>query len=489
MPKKKIAYDKGDTIAAISTPAGAGGIGIVRLSGKKALAITDKIFLPKDKSKPSDYKTYTTHYGHIVRNPSVVGRRSYVVTTYDIRHTTYEIVDEVILTVMRAPKSYTKEDIVEINCHGGIVCLRKVLDLTLKCGARLAEPGEFTKRAFLNGRIDLAQAEAVGDIISSKTESAMKVALEQLEGGLSKAIRRYRETLINALGEIEARIDFPEEDLGLKQNKEISRKLEKLSSEIKKLIEDAWKGMIVKEGILCVICGKPNVGKSSLMNALLRRNRVIVTPVPGTTRDAIEEEISLNGMPVRVVDTAGISDAKGTVQRHGVRKSRHYINRADLILFMVDLSRPSSGADKEIFNSIKDKKFIVIANKIDLPRRMNIKKMFKKNVLENALIEVSILKRKNLGSIEERISEKIWHGEILHPEASFVTNLRQKSDLENAYKAIRKAEMYLNNERTGYPEIVASELREAIFHMGSILGDNIEPDILGKIFSKFCIGK
>ena len=468
MRKRDFSHNTDDTIVAISTPAGEGGIGIVRLSGKNALSIADKIFVSKNKSKPSKFKTYTVHYGRIINN--------------------HKTIDEVILTVMRAPKSYTKENIVEINCHGGIIPLRKVLDLALGLGARLAQPGEFTKRAFINGRIDLAQAEAVLDIIKSKTDSSMKVALGHLEGELSKKINSLKEALIDALSELEAQIDFSEEDVELASKGDLSRKLEGVFGEIEKLIENAWKGIIFKEGIMCVICGKPNVGKSSLMNVLLRRNRVIVTPVPGTTRDAIEEEINLQNMPVRIVDTAGIAEAKDIIEEHGIRKSRSYINMADLILFILDLSKHWSKADEEVFKSIKGKNVITIANKSDLARKLNIDKV-KKITETNEIIEVSLLRKKNTKTVEEAILRKIWHGEIPHPEATFITSLRHKKDLELAHKCLAKAIKALQQKTPHPPEIVASELQEALFFLGSILGDVVEPDILDRVFSKFCIGK
>lgn len=469
MRKRNLPYDADDTIVAISTPVGASGIGIVRLSGKRALPIADKIFVSKDEARPSWFKTYTVHYGHIVKKA--------------------EIIDEVILSVMKAPKSYTKEDIVEINCHGGIIPLRKVLDLVLNLGARLAQPGEFTKRAFINGRIDLAQAEAVLDIIRSKTDSSMKVALGQLEGELSKNVSSIKEELFSVLSELETRIDFSEEDVELAPKNEILKKLAGVSGQLRKLIDEAWKGMILKEGIMCVICGKPNVGKSSLMNVLLKRNRVIVTPVPGTTRDAVEEEINLKGIPVRVVDTAGISIAKGIVEEHGIRKSRSYIKMADLILFMLDGSRRWSKADTEISNGIKDRNFIIIANKSDLARKLDLEKV-KKITGKNEITEVSLLRRKNLEKIEEAVLRKIWHGEIQHPEGTFVTSLRQKKDLDRAHKCIKKAvSAFRKDALPSSPEIVASEVREAVFFLGSFLGDTVEPDILDRIFSRFCIGK
>ncbi len=477
MRKRNLAYNTDDTIVAVSTPVGEGGIGIVRLSGRKALSIADKIFVSKDKSKPSTFKTYTIHYGHVIKKSSPK-----------------EIIDEVVLTVMRAPKSYTTEDVVEINCHGGIVPLRRTLDLALSRGARLAQPGEFTKRAFINGRIDLAQAEAVLDIIRSKTDSFMKVALGHLEGGLSNKISSLKEKLLDILSELEARIDFSEDDIELAPKEDLSRKLDISSVEIKKLIDDAWKGMVLKEGIMCVICGKPNVGKSSLMNVLLRRSRVIVTPVPGTTRDAIEEEINLKDIPIRVVDTAGISQGRGIVEEHGIRKSKSYIKLADIILLLLDLSKRWSRMDEEIFNNIRGKKFITIANKSDLPVKLDlnkVKKMLKSKSRKqkDEIIEISLLRKRNLDKVEGAILRKVWHGEIPHPEGAFVTNLRHRKDLEGAHKCIGKAIKALGEKSTAFPEIVASEVKEAVFFLNSILGDTIEPDILDRIFSKFCIGK
>jgi tRNA modification GTPase len=479
LKKRNLAYSADDTIVAVSTPLGEGGIGIVRLSGKKALSIADKIFVSKDKTKPSGFKTYTVHYGHIVKKSSPE-----------------EIIDEVILTVMRAPKSYTKEDIVEINCHGGIVPLRKALDLAVHHGARLAEPGEFTKRAFINGRIDLTQAEAVLDVIRSRTDGFMKVALGHLEGGLSDKIHGLKENLLGVLSEMEAHIDFSEEDIELASKEGLSEKLSASALQMKGLIDEAWKGMILKEGVMCVICGKPNAGKSSLMNILLKRNRVIVTPIPGTTRDAIEEVINVADIPIRVVDTAGISRAKSIAEGEGIKKSRSYIKLADIILFMVDLGRKWSKADEEIFENIKDKNFITIANKSDLPVKLDLNKLKKKLKYEekgrekkSEIIEVSLLRKKNLDKLEEAILEKIWHGDIRQPEGAFVTNLRHRKELESAHKSVRKAMKALGAESASSPEIVASDLREAVFFLDSILGETIEPDILDRIFSKFCIGK
>ena len=468
MIKKRLAYNTDDTIASISTPQGESGIGIVRLSGKSVFAILNKVFVSKTKKKPSSFKTHTVHYGNIVDKN--------------------DLIDEVILTVMRKPKSYTKEDTAEINCHGGVIPLRKVLNLLLEKGARLAEPGEFTKRAFLNGRIDLAQAEAVCDIIRAKTDSSMKVSLEQLEGEFSKKIRSLKNVLLNVLSEVEASIDFSEEDIKLISKKAIIKKLKKTLNTIREFIDNAWRGMILKEGVLCVICGKPNVGKSSLMNAFLRRNRVIVTPVAGTTRDAIEEVVNLGDVPVRVVDTAGIAKAQDIVEEHGIKRSKSYIKSADLILFMLDLSKPWSKEDKNILSKIKEKHFIIIANKSDLKRKLDLSKL-KNNLKENEIIDVSLLRKKNIGKLEKAILKRIWHGNISQREGAFVTNLRHKKDLKASEKHLNKTIRLLAREVPAHPEILAHEIREAASYLGSILGDTIEPDILDRIFSKFCIGK
>jgi len=482
--RKEFLHSTQDTIAAISTPVGESGIGIVRLSGKKALSIADKVFASKSQGKVTGFKTYTVHYGHIVRGTKYEVRG----TRDEGRGTKKEIIDEVILTVMRSPKSYTTEDVVEINCHGGIVALGKTLELVLEKGARMAQPGEFTKRAFINGRIDLAQAEAVLDIIKSKTENSMKIAQAQLEGELSKKIRGLRKSLIGVLAELEARIDFSEDDIEFAPRDVILKTLQEAEKKIKEMVKDSKKGMLFKEGVLCVICGKPNTGKSSLMNAFLRRQRVIVTPVAGTTRDAVEEEVILGGVPVRIADTAGISNTRGIVERHGIKRARSYIRRADLVLFMLDLGKRWTKEDSRILKDIKGKEKIVIANKKDLRKKLDTESV-KKLTREKSIIEISVLKRKNLEAVEKAILAKIWRGRVPQPEGSFVTSLRQARELAEAHKRVEKALTLLKRASSGAWEISASLIREAEFFLGSILGDSIEPDILGKVFERFCIGK
>ncbi len=461
--------DLHDTIVAISTPIGEGGIGIVRLSGKKALSIADKIFVSKDGRKPSSFKTYTLHYGHIVKS--------------QIQNK--EIIDEVLLTVMRAPKSYTKEDVVEINCHGGIVPLRKTLEEVVRLGARPAEPGEFTKRAFLNGRIDLAQAEAVIDVIRAKTDASLGVAVRQLEGDFSKQINLQREKLLGMLQHVEAQIDFSEEELKAYSENEMIFKIRQSHNRLKSILDTQNLGMLLKEGITCVICGKPNAGKSSLLNTLLKRNRAIVTHIPGTTRDAIEESISVKGIPLRIVDTAGIVKSKNIIDKKSIEITKAYLKRGDLVIFMLDLSRPFDKKDKDIMKRLRPDRTIIVANKSDLKQRLNLDRI--KTQIGEEVIKISILKKKNLSLVEEVVAKKVWAGKVIHPEAAFLTNIRHKRELEAALKNLKSAGLAL---KKSLPlELVAVDLRESIFHMGLIVGKSVDVDVLKGIFQNFCIGK
>ena len=459
-------YDLDDTIVAISTPIGEGGIGIVRLSGSAALKIADTIFISKDGIRPSKFKTYTTHYGHV--------------------KTRNEIIDEVILTVMKAPKSYTKEDIVEINCHGGIQSVKKVMGLTLKYGARVAQPGEFTKRAFLNGRIDLTQAEAVLDVIRAKTEGSLKVAMGQLEGELSRSVNEVREDIINITAEIEAAIDFPEEGLELPQKTGLIGKVKYILKKIDSLIKSYDNGMVFREGVLAIICGKPNVGKSSLMNLLLKRDRVIVSPIPGTTRDAVEEMINLNGVPIRLVDTAGISGTKDALEKESVKKSKHYLGLSDIVILMLDASAPLQDADKEIINLIRGKKKIIALNKIDLVKKSDYRKL-KEKFKDDIVIEISVKKRSNIGRLEEAIQKSVLSGSFNQGEGALVTSARHKEALDKSRASMLSVKRGL--EAGSAPEIAAIDLKEAIFNLGLITGRSVSDDILDRIFSQFCIGK
>ncbi len=454
-----------DTITAIATTIGESGIGIVRISGKNALLIADKIFLAKNGGKPSDFKTYTMHYGWIVSRQT-------------------DIIDEVILTVMCAPKSYTKEDVVEINCHGGIVATRAVLDLVLENGGRLAQAGEFTKRAFLNGRIDLSQAEAVLDTIRAKTDSALKIGLQQLKGALSEKINNLRNILLEIIAPLEANIDFPEEEIGLINLKEASEKLNKIHRELKDTIEAARYGRVIREGLHAVICGKPNVGKSSLLNALLKQERSIVTPIPGTTRDTIEEIIDIKGIPVRIVDTAGILEPRDLIEKHAVARSKKQIDLADLIILLFDGSKKLSKDDVILINKLKKKTVLAVINKIDLKQKIEgdkIKKRFKN------IISISAKKNKNINLLEDSIADLVYKGRVLSPESAVVSNLRHIEALKKTQKLVVQALNSLDNKLS--IEFIAQDLKETIEHLDTILGKKFSEDLLDKIFAEFCIGK
>lgn len=474
-----------DTIVAISTPVGEGGIGIVRMSGKDALTIADKIFLSKNGSRPSQFSTYTTHYGYVIdRRASCVNAvRS---TPYAVRNTNHEIIDEIILTVMRSPKSYTKEDIVEINCHGGIIPLRKVLTLVLNFGARLAEPGEFTKRAFLNGRIDLLQAEAVLDVIRSKTEAGLRVALSQLEGELSKEIRKLKNEIMDFYIHIEASIDFPEEDIQIFNSIELSKKIKTILKKLKGLLDTSENGKVLREGISTVICGKANVGKSTLMNALLREKRVIVSPIPGTTRDIIEEIINISGIPLKVSDTAGIIEPSNLIDKESAERTKMCIKGADLILLLLDNSEELTAQDKIIIDIVKNKNFIVVINKADLPNKLNIDGI-KRQLNAKTIVKISATNRTNLGALEKAILEMVWSGQILFSHQALITNIRHIHALKRAYESMQNAKGSLSNGLS--PEFIAIDIKETLHALGEITGETIVEDLLDRIFQDFCIGK
>jgi tRNA modification GTPase len=456
--------DLNDTIVAISTPPGESGIGIVRISGKEALKVADKIFLSRDNRKSSEFKTYTTHYGWIM----------------DKR----EIVDEVILTVMRAPRSYTKEDIIEINCHGGIVALRRVLDLVVENGCRLASPGEFTKRAFLNGRIDLAQAEAVLDVIRAKTDSALKVGAEQLRGRLSSQVNKMRKVLLDILSMLEANIDFPEEEIRPAEFKDIAQRLNHINNEMKSLLEAARFGRILREGIHVVICGRPNVGKSSLLNALLKQERSIVTAIPGTTRDTIEEVIDIKGIPIRIVDTAGILEPRDLIEKKAVQRSRRYIDLADLVILLFDGSERLSREDEVLMRKLRKKVVIAAINKTDLKQKIERGKILKRFKL---VLDISAKKFKNINLLEEAIANAVYKGRVRSSDSVMVSNLRHIVAIKEAQKLIAEAINSLDNKLSS--EFIAQDIKEALSCLDNILGKKFSEDLLDKIFSQFCIGK
>lgn len=453
-----------DTICAISTAQGEGGIGIVRVSGRRALAIADKIFSHPGKEKPSGFKSYSMHYGKIVNNG--------------------KIIDEVILSVMRKPKSYTREDVVEINCHGGALPLRQVLELALESGARMACPGEFTKRAFLNGRIDLAQAEAVIDIIRAKTDSALKVSLEQLSGGLSKEINKIRKNLVDVLVGMDAAIDFPEEAIEQKDRQKILTVLDETAKNLNRLLDGSSSARMLREGIHTVICGLPNVGKSSLLNALLKKERSIVTSVPGTTRDAIEESLDIRGIPVKIVDTAGILKPRDLIEKKAVLRSRERIKQADLIIIMFDSGRRLCAGDFKLIKEVKNKKTIAVINKIDLKPRIEKEKISK---LFSEVVEVCAKKSKGIGLLENAFLDFVYKGKLKSPEFMLVSNLRHIRALKDAKKMIDQAKSALTEKLP--PEFIAQDLKDACVHLDVILGRSFPEEILERIFADFCIGK
>ncbi|MDD5596035.1 MAG: tRNA uridine-5-carboxymethylaminomethyl(34) synthesis GTPase MnmE [Candidatus Omnitrophica bacterium] len=453
-----------DTIAASATAIGESGIGIVRLSGNDALKIADAVFLSKDSAKPSDFKTYTTHYGWVGENG--------------------KIIDEVILTVMRSPKSYTKENVVEINCHGGIVAMRAVLDLVLAKGARLAQPGEFTKRAFLNGRIDLAQAEAVLDIIRAKTDTALKIATQQLRGAFSQEIITLRKSLLDILAVLEANIDFPEEEISAADLKKISHDLKETNAKIISLIKNAKTGRLLREGIHVVICGRPNVGKSSLLNALLKQERSIVTAVAGTTRDTIEEIVEIKGIPVRIVDTAGIIEPQDLIEKKAIQRTKIQIDLADLVILLFDGSKKLHPDDSVLMRKLKNKTTVAVINKIDLKQRIEKKKLANNFT---HLIEISARGAKNINLLEEQIASLVYGGKVVAKESFMLGNLRHAQVLVKAEKLVAEALNSLDNKLS--LEFIAQGIKDALLHLDDILGKNCSEDLLDKIFSEFCIGK
>jgi tRNA modification GTPase len=459
-----------DTIAAISTPPGEGGIGIVRLSGSRARKIGLSIFhFAGDVTDPESHRLY---YGIIVDGNS--GQH----------------VDEALISFMDAPRTFTREDVVEINCHGGILPLSKTLELVLSAGARIAGPGEFTQRAFLNGRIDLAQAEAVIQVIRARTETAMKLGMAQLQGRLSREVRQIRHTLLTLLAHIEASIDFPEHhDVEELARDRLSAGIEKGITEITKLLETADKGRILREGIRTAIVGRPNVGKSSLLNALLQEQRAIVTNIPGTTRDLLEENINLGGVALTVMDTAGIRKAKNDVEKIGVQRSREALEKADLVLFLLDAARGITAADKEIIAEIGGKPCIVIANKVDLLENDHEETVrgIAGAVTPRRLVAMSLLHEKGLDELEQSILSTVFKGDVTSPESVMVTSKRHKNALHQAKEALNDL---LTALQAGYAvDLLAIDLHTALTALGEITGETVGDQLAEEIFSTFCIGK
>lgn len=455
-----------DTIAAISTAVGESGIGIVRLSGKDSIKVASLVFKGAKIEDIKDVENRKLTYGHILDDGNVV--------------------DEVLIAFMKEPYTYTRENMVEIYCHGGIIPVRKTLELLLNKGARLAEPGEFTKRAFLNGRLDLSQAEAVIDIIKSKTDKSFKVSLDQLEGSLSYKIKDIRNLLLSMIAHVEVSIDFPDEDIESVTFNDLKRDALVVKENIASLLSTADRGKILRDGLNTVILGKPNVGKSSLLNAILRENRAIVTDIPGTTRDIIEEYINIDGIPLRIIDTAGIRETSDFVEKIGVDKAKGTIEGADLIIAIFDLSSDLSQEDHEIIDLIKDKKTIVLLNKSDLPNKYD-EDYFKSYVKESEIIISSISTGIGLEQLENSIRNMFYSGEVEINSDIVITNMRHKNQLEKALANITSVEVDL--EALVPLDCLEVDLKNCWENLGEITGDTIGEDILDKIFAEFCLGK
>ncbi len=457
-----------DTIAAFSTPVGESGIGIVRVSGGRAFSIARKIFQPPRGKKIDWTSSFRTHYGWVV-DPE-----------------TEESVDEVLLALMRAPKTYTREDIVEINCHGGPIPLRKTLELSLKYGARLAEPGEFTKRAFLKGRIDLSQAESVLDVVQARTEKDLELAMHQLKGDLSRKISGIKKEMVDLLSYLEAEIDFGYEDIAPLSNKRKESRLKQILAMIDSLLETGKTSRIYREGLKAVIIGKPNVGKSCLLNTLLQKERAIVSRSPGTTRDTIEEMILIKGFPLWIIDTAGLREVESSVEEQALRRTRGKIEEAHIILLMVDGSRPLSQEDESIFRGIEKKKTLAVINKIDLPQKVD-RERIRHFFPWQRIVEISATQEINLAQLKEEIANFALGEAILPSSNSLIINLRQQCALELTKQNLNRV---FDDLREDFPEeLIAFDLREGICRLGEITGEVVTDEILDEIFSRFCIGK
>lgn len=459
-----------DTIAAIATSFGEGGIGIIRVSGEDSFNIADKIFVPFDKSKEhikiKDYKSHTLTYGIIKDGENII--------------------DEVLLSVMKAPKTYTCEDVIEINCHGGKASVKRVLNTVLKNGARIAENGEFTKRAFLNGRIDLSKAEAVIDIINAKTDISHQWAVNRLEGKLKQKIDEYRNDILTMTAHIEASIDYPEHDDETMTYNMIEQNTKELIQKVEKLLKTADTGRIVKEGIKTVILGKPNVGKSSILNVLLNEDRAIVSDIAGTTRDVLKEHLNINGVALNIVDTAGIRKTTDEIEKIGVEKSKEYAQDADLILLVLDNSKNLDEEDIEILDFIKNKKMLVLINKTDLTQNLNINNL-KQYVDENNILKLSAKEDLGFDDLKDKIENLFFEGQININEDILISNERNKNSLYNCIESLKNV---INTVETKMPEdFLSMDLIEAYRYLGEITGESLDEDVIDKIFSEFCLGK
>ncbi|MGR9048036.1 tRNA uridine-5-carboxymethylaminomethyl(34) synthesis GTPase MnmE [Halobacillus faecis] len=455
-----------DTITAISTPMGEGAIAIVRLSGPESVAIAASLFKGKDLN---EVDSHTMHYGKIIDPESG------------------EMAEEVMVSVMRAPKTFTREDIVEINCHGGLVSVNRLLEIVLASGARLAEPGEFTKRAFLNGRIDLSQAEAVMDLIRAKTDRAMDVALKQMDGRLSNLIQDLRQKLLETLAHVEVNIDYPEyDDVEEMSHEMMEEKTKEVHEEVTRILETARQGKILREGLGTAIIGRPNVGKSSLMNALVHENKAIVTEVPGTTRDVIEEYVNVRGVPLRLVDTAGIRETEDIVEKIGVERSRQVLKEADLILFVLNYGDELSEEDEKLFEAIRDMNIIVIVNKTDLEPRLDLDQV-KEMAAGHPVITTSLIREEGIDQLEQAIGDTFFEGDLDAGDMTYVSNVRHVQLLKQAKQALEDAQ---NGMEMGVPlDVVQIDVTRTWEILGEIIGDAVHESLIDQLFSQFCLGK
>lgn len=457
---------KFDTIAAVATPMGEGGIAVIRVSGPEAIEVVDHIY--RGKQKLSTVDTHTIHYGYLV-DPQTGDR-----------------VEEVLVSVMKAPRTFTREDVVEVNCHGGIVSVERVLELILDYGARLAEPGEFTKRAFLNGRVDLSQAEAVIDLIRAKTDRALKVALNQVEGKLSRLIRQLRQNLIEAMAHIEVTLDYPEHDVEEFTQNFLREKCLEVKAEVGRLLQTAKQGKILREGLSTAIIGRPNVGKSSLLNSLVQEEKAIVTDVAGTTRDVIEEYVNVRGVPLRLIDTAGIRDTEDVVEKIGVEKSRQLLQKADLVLLVVNYNEKLGPDDYAIFETAKGFQVIVIVNKFDLPQQIDLEEV-KRHFPDQPLIMTSAQKETGIDLLEQAIADIFFTGRVQQDDLTYVSNARH-------IHLLRQAERAMDDALTGIDQLmpvdmIQIDIKKAWELLGEVIGESVGEDLIDQIFSQFCLGK
>ncbi|WP_085522435.1 tRNA uridine-5-carboxymethylaminomethyl(34) synthesis GTPase MnmE [Tuberibacillus sp. Marseille-P3662] len=455
-----------DTIAAISTPMGEGAIAIVRISGDEAIHIADKIY--RGKQALMHVESHTIHYGKLI-DP--------------MRD---QVVEEVMVSVMHAPKTFTRETIVEINCHGGVTSVNQVLELVLGNGARLAEPGEFTKRAFLNGRVDLSQAEAVMDMIRAKTDRAMNVAMEQMEGRLSHLIKTLRGQLLETIAQIEVNIDYPEYDAEEMTNQTVLQKVIEVRDSIDRLLVTAKQGRIIREGLATAIIGRPNVGKSSLMNSLVHENKAIVTEIPGTTRDVIEEYVNVRGVPLKLVDTAGIRDTEDIVEKMGVERSRQVLTEADLILLLLNNNEPLTDEDRQLFKAIEGMEAAIIVNKTDLPQKLSVEEV---EELANGrpVITTSILNEQGIDELETGISDLFFTEGIEGQDLTYVSNSRHVALLKQAYAAVGEAISSIEAELP--VDMAQIDIRRTWEILGEIVGDTVSDSLIDQLFRQFCLGK